>query len=208
MKKLRFLSLLLALSLLLSLPVQAAEYSAENFVRTKTYQDHFSDLSPLSIFYDNITALYEYGLSIGRGDGTFGVEDPLTVGDTIIFAARIRCLYETGSPEPRVLPLVSPESTVRHPYLLYLKDRGLLGDELDNLLGKNATRAEMAHVLARLLPPEVLPPINEALVNESFATHRFIPDVTEYTPYFQDILQLYRTGISQGNDSRVISSSG
>lgn len=46
----------------------------------------------------------------------------------------------------------------------------------------------MAHVLAGILPEEALPPVYDALITESYATHRFITDVTEYTPYYQDIL--------------------
>ena len=85
--KARISALLLAISLLLTTPALAALDSTENFVRSKTYAGAFSDVSSDSVFYDNIVALYEYGLSVGKGDGTFGAQDSMTVGQVVIFAA-------------------------------------------------------------------------------------------------------------------------
>ena len=94
----RVLSLLLALSLL-SVPALAAENSTENFTRVKTYAGQFSDLPESDVFYENVSALYEYGLSVGQADGTYGLTQHMTVGQTVIFAGRIRSLYRTGDPE-------------------------------------------------------------------------------------------------------------
>ena len=38
------------------------------------------------------------------------------------------------------------------------------------------------------------------MVTQAYASRQFITDVTEYTPYYQDILDLYRTGVSMGSD--------
>ena len=97
MKK-RILSLLLALSLL-SVPALAAENSTEHFTRSKTYSGQFSDLPKNHTFYENVAALYEYGLSVGQADGTYGLARHMTVGQAVIFAGRIRSLYRTGDPE-------------------------------------------------------------------------------------------------------------
>ena len=97
MKK-RLLSLLLALSLL-NIPVLAAENSTDNFTRSKTYSGQFSDLPEDHTFYENVAALYEYGLSVGQADGTYGLTAHMTVGQAVIFAGRIRSLYRTGDPE-------------------------------------------------------------------------------------------------------------
>lgn len=59
---------------------------------------------------------------------------------------------------------------------------------------------QMAHVLANLLPETALPPINDSLITQAYASRRRITDVTEYTPYYDDILKLYRCGISVGSD--------
>ena len=197
----KHIPLLLALCLLLTVPALAAEDSMENFVRSKTYDQQFSDLSADSVFYSNVSALYEYGLSVGKPDGTFGLKDSLTVGQAVIFAGRIRSLYRTGDPELGPAAYRTEGQATAVPYLLYLQAEGILGTELDGQLSSAATRAQMAHVLANLLPPEALPAINEELVSEGYATRRFITDVTEYTPYQQDILALYRTGVCAGVDA-------
>ena len=90
---------LLALCLVLCLmPVLSAQ-AEDGFIRQRTYAGEFSDLTPDSRFYDNVAALYEYGLASGKDDGTFGLEDPVTLGQAIIFAGRIRGLYRTGDAE-------------------------------------------------------------------------------------------------------------
>ena len=86
------------------------------------------------------------------------------------------------------------------PYLWYLQAEGVLDKALDEQLADVATRAQMAHVLANLLPETVLPPVNDSLITQAYASRRRITDVTEYTPYYDDILKLYRCGISVGSD--------
>lgn len=66
--------------MLLLSPALGAQDTPDNFVRSKTYAGQFSDLTPESTFYDNVAALYAYGLSVGKADGTFGLRDQLTVG--------------------------------------------------------------------------------------------------------------------------------
>ena len=182
--KTRILSMALAVSLLLGVSAVAAEDSTGNFVRTRTYAGEFSDLTADSVFYDNVTALYEYGLSQGKADGTFGLKDSMTVGQIVIFAARIRSLYRTGDAEagPNAHGGDGDTSTVQR-YLRYLKAEGVLGTELDNSLTAAATRAQVAHVLANTLPDGVLPEVNDQLVTEGYASRKFITDVTEYTDY-------------------------
>jgi len=198
----RLLSLTLAV-LLLALPVHAKENSMDNFIRREnTYTGQFSDVTAEDNFYENVSALYEYGLSVGKEDGTFGLKDLLTVSQVIIFAGRIRGLYRTGNPEAATAayPAEAGQAACM-PYLAYLKAENVLGDELDGALFTAATRAQMAHVLANILPEEALPPINHDVVTDAYATRALLPDVTEYTPWQQDILKLYRCGIAQGSDA-------
>ena len=197
MKK-RTLSLLLALGLLLTTPALAAQEGA--FSRIRTYTGQFSDLSSSSVFYDNVSALYEYGLSVGKADGTFGPTDSLTVGQAVIFAGRIRSLYRTGDPEAGPRAYGGDGGPVALGYLRYLQAEGVLDHALDGSLADTATRAQMAHVLANVLPEEVLPPVHDSLVTQAYAVRQAITDVTEYTPYYQDILSLYRKGVCIGVD--------
>ena len=192
--------LLAVCSLLLTTPVRATEQSMENFTRIHMYSDQFSDLEKDSAFYHNVSALYEYGLSVGKEDGTYGVKDSLTVGQAVIFAGRIRSLYCTGDPEKGPNAYREAGQPTAERYLLYLQAEGVLDTTLDDQLFSAATRAQMAHILANILPEEVLPSSYEALIEKSLSVHCAIPDVTEKTPYYQDILSLYSKGICIGSD--------
>ena len=194
------LALALAFALLLSVPVSAAW---SGLPRTgAAYAGQLSDVTKDSPFYENIAALWEYGLTVGKADGSFGVKDNLTVGQTVIFAGRLRSLYQTGDPEKGPAAFRSGVQAAYEPYLLYLQGLKALGDELSGTYAQAATRAMAAHILASALPEEALAPTYGTLVAECYATGRFIPDVTEYTEYQQDILRLYRAGVVKGSDAR------
>lgn len=197
--KRQFPALLLALSLLLSIPAQAAQ--TDGFQRIRTYDGAFSDLAPDSVFYDNAVALYEYGLTNGKSDGTFGPGDSITLGQAVIFAGRIRGLYQTGDAEA-ALAYRHETTPGALAYLRYLQAEGALeqdfvGDYMD--FYEPASRAQVAHVLAKVLPEEALPSINSEKVAMGYTARRFITDVDEYTPYYQDILDLYRKGVVGGS---------
>lgn len=198
MKK-QFPALLLALSLLLSIPAQAAQTGG--LQRSRTYDGAFSDLAPDSVFYDNVAALYEYGLTSGKDDGTFGLEDSVTVGQAVIFAGRVRGLYRTGDAEA-ALAYRHETTPGALAYLRYLQAEGALEEDFVDdymIFYEPATRAQVAHILANVLPEEALPSINGEKVAMGYATRRFITDVDEYTPYYQDILDLYRRGVAGGS---------
>lgn len=198
--KCRIFPLLLAALLVLTVSVPAAPAEG-GFTRAKRYEGQFSDLDPDSVFYDNVAALYEYGLSVGRPDGTYGLGDTISLGEMVIFTGRIRSLYTTGDPEAGSDPWGGDGGPLSGKYLRYLQAEGVLAEELGPDLSRPATRAEVAHMLASVLPPEELSPINDTAVTTGYASREFITDVTEYTPYYQDILFLYRAGISGGGDA-------
>ena len=177
--KRRVSALALALCLMLTAPAMAAEGQP---TRVKTYDGQFSDLDAGSVFYENAAALYEYGLSVGKADGTFGPKDAVTVGQLLIFTGRVRSLWLTGDPERGADAFRSEGQRAWEPYLLYLQAEGALGTELDGLYGSAATRAQVAHVLAAAAPADSLPLINDDVVTQGYAARLYIPDVTEYTP--------------------------
>ena len=150
-----------------------------------------------------MSALYEYGLSVGKTDGTFGLTDPVTVSQGVIFAGRLRSLYETGDAEQGAAAFRSedPGQPVYEPYLLYLQSLNALGDELYGQYFTYASRAVMAHILASSLPKSAFENINGSIVTQCYATRTHLRDVDEYTEYYEDILALYRWGICQGVDT-------
>lgn len=200
MKK-RIVTLLILCSFLLTTPVLAVQESTDHFVRMNTYSGQFSDLSRDSTFYDNVSALYEYGLSVGKTDGTYGLADSLTVGQAVIFAGRIRSIYRTGDPEAGPSAYQQSGQLTAARYLRYLQAEGVLDTALDSRLTAAATRAEMAHILAGILPEKDLPSIHSNIIAKSVFSRCAIPDVTSSTPYYQDILALYSKGICIGNNA-------
>lgn len=200
--KQRFPALLLALCLLLTVPPAQAAQEA-GFIRSRTYAGEFSDLTPDSPFYSNVSALYEYGLSNGKDDGTFGLGDPVTLGQAVIFAGRVRGLYSSGDAEA-ALAYRHETTPGALAYFRYLQAEGVLEQDFVNdykAFYEPASRAQVAHVLAGVLPEEALPSVHDELVTLAYSSRRFIPDVDEYTPYYQDILTLYRKGVSTGSDA-------
>lgn len=191
-------ALLLALCLLVPVPVRAAQEGVP--ARQRTYAGEFSDLTADSPFYNNVAALYEYGLAGGKDDGTFGLGDAVTLGQAVIFAGRIRGLCSSGDPEA-ALAYRHETTPAALAYLRYLQAETGLELEMESYTEfyRPATRAQVAHVLVNTLPD--LPDVNGELVTQGYASRRYITDVTEYTPYYQDILALYRKGVAAGSDA-------
>lgn len=200
MMKKRLPALLLALTLLLSGTALAAQNSTDNFRTVKTYAENFSDVPKTSVFHDNIAALYAYGLSVGKPDGTFGIRDNVAVGAVIIFAARIHSLYQYGDPETGASAYAG--STVYAPYAAYLNAEGVLPSSFPSSYSAPATRAQVAGILADCLPESALPRTYASEVNSAHAAGGYISDVNSATPYQQEILTLYSCGISVGSDAR------
>ena len=198
--KRRLVLLVTLLSLILgSLPALAAS-SMDNFRYTRTYDGRFTDVPANSWYYSYVVSLYRMGLTDGRSATLYGAEEPVTVEEVIVFAARIRSIYDTGSPEtgPSAYPMVNRWSD---PYVDYLQNLGVLGTQFDSLLTRSATRAQTAGILAHALPSGTLAEINGDAVTQGYATGRYITDVTSYTSYQQEILSLYKWGVVEGMDS-------
>lgn len=182
----------------LSTPARAEE--AEGFAPIRTYTDQFADVSGSDWYYDAVKALYELGLTNGKGEAyRFDPDGDLTVAEVVTMAARLRSLYETGDSEagPAALDVGGAWYL---PYAAYLQERGAIGRELEGAYDRPATRAEMAHVLAGALPRSFLEPVNRKVVSEGHASGQYIRDVTGDTPYQADILLLYEWGVAGGTD--------
>lgn len=191
----------LALSfLLLFSAISDPARAAEAFAPVRTYDESFVDVSIEDWYYSAVKALYQLGLTGGKGrPDTFAPEDDISVGEVAALAARLRSLYETGDSEAGSAPF-SGGSSWYGAYVSYLQALEVIGGELEGRFDFPATRAEMAHILAGALPGEWLSPINEEAVTAGFARGLYIQDVAEDDSYCQDILRLYTWGILSGTD--------
>lgn len=199
--KQRICSLILALFLLAGLASPASAAKADNLAPIYTYHNQFMDVSRSAWYYENVKTLYELGLTNGQGSrDRFAPDADITLAEAITLASRLRSLYETGSSETGPRLYGSDGSPWYMGYVTYAQKTGIISGEFKGQYHKNATRAQMAHILAHTLPDSLFTAINDEAVTVGYASRSYIRDVTEYTPYQQDILTLYRWGILSGMD--------
>lgn len=195
----KFSAAVLALALVFGITISAQATAL--FPATLVYEEQFVDVAKGDWFHDNVATLYALGLTNGKNStSTFVPESNMTVAEILTMAARLRSLYEFGSAETGAVAFQTEGCIWYEPYVSYLRSSGVIDREFDGRWNLNATRAEMAHVLANTLPPELLPAINMDAVAVGYATGNYIRDITEYTPYQPDILTLYCWGILSGTD--------
>lgn len=132
-----------------------------------------------------ITTCYELGLMSGRGAGKFDPSGTVSIAEAVTVTARIHELSAGGD---GMLPESQPwyQSAVD-----YALGNGLISKGQFSSYTAAATRAELAGLLANVLPAEDYAPINE--ITE-------LPDVSAATPYSKDIFKLYNAGVVTGSD--------
>ncbi len=199
------LCLLLCLGTLASLLVTSAAAdstgSLANFQSSAVYDNAFSDVSADDWYYDNVAALYELGLTTGNADGEFGPNDPVTVAEAVTFSARIRSIYFYGDAVTGPAAYEKESDTLWYnSYVRYLYAEEVVRSEFAQQYNNHATRAQVAYLLARTLPEGTLTAINDAAVDMALSSPQLMPDVTENTQYYDQIVQLYRWGIVGGSD--------
>lgn len=172
------------------------------FPATAVYRDSFVDVQTTDWFYPHVASLYALGLTNGKGDSAhFEPNSNLTVAEAITLAARLRSLYDFGESETGASFFRAEGQPWYAPYYAYLRYSGVIDETFGAGPDESATRAEAAHILASVLPAEIFENLNADTVTEGYASGQYIRDVNEYTPYYEDILLLYRWGILSGTDS-------
>lgn len=170
----------LLLALVCAVPAAAA------FSQTQSYQG-FSDVTSGDWSYSYIVSCNEMGLMSGTGGDRFSPKDPLSVGQIVTVAVRLHDLYQGGSGE------ISQEGEHWYDQAVQLAmEAGIIRPGQFDRYDRNATRAEVAGVLAAALPQSEYRAIN---------TIASLPDVDSATPYSDAIFTLYRAGILTGGDA-------
>ena len=180
--KRKFLALLLAFSMAMALGGTALA----DISRTRTYTlGQYSDVADDAWYAASVKNAFELGLMSGNSATTFHPTGTFTLAEAATIAARMHNLYHGGD---GVLAASSPwyQSAVN-----YCINHGIFGlDDFDDFTC-NATRAEMAGMIAAALPEEAWTPINSV---------GKLPDVSRETPYQEAITQLYNAGVFSGSD--------
>lgn len=133
-----------------------------------------------------IAKCYELGLMSGHGNGIFAPGGAVSVAEGIAVTARIHNLWNGGDGN---IPAGKPWYTGA---VEYARSNNLLRDGEFTGYNAPATRAQLAGLLARALPPEEYAAINQISK---------LPDVGSATPYSESIFTLYNAGILSGNDA-------
>ena len=192
MKK-RVISLLLVVVMVIAMvPAAVAAEPAEglsNFKKVNTYTDGmFRDVKAGQWYEANIKASYEMGLVLGNGNGTFGVNDPVTLATAITLAARIHSIYNTGSAN---FKQGNPWYQV---YVDYATANGIIEAGEYSNYNANATRAQFSKIMAASVPERALKAINDIAAGE-------VHDLPAGREYAEAAYLLYNAGIITGTDS-------
>lgn len=188
MKK-RILSTLLALCMaFLLLPMEAlATESISNFKKVNTYRTgQFTDVTSGAWYAEGVKSAYELGLMNGTSDSLFDPTGTVTLAQAVTMAARLHCIYYTGSEN-----FQQSGSTWYSVYVDSAKSSGILTQNYTNY-EVAATRAQFASLFAHALPASALEAINNVADNE-------IQDVRTSHANVQEIYQLYRAGVLTGS---------
>lgn len=161
--------------------------SAAGFTRGKTYtQGQFTDVLAGAWYAESVKDAYEFGLMNGSGAATFNPNGFFTVAEAATIAARMHSLYNGGSGVIPAAPGAWYQGSVN-----YCIQNGIFYKDTFDSYTANATRAEMAGIMAAALPDSAWKAINQ--VEE-------LPDVANTMSYGMEIFQLYNAGVFTGSD--------
>jgi uncharacterized protein YjdB len=188
----RIISLLLCISLVFTMipAVFAADDDGlTNFQKIQTYEDgHFTDVPTTQWYASNVKAAYEYGLINGTSTSTYSPNGQVTVAATLALACRLHDIYYGGT---GAFTEGAPWYQV---YVDYAISYGIISDGQFGNYNAVITRAQFAQIMAKALPAEALPAINNIDVGS-------LPDVPATAAYASSVYTLYNAGILTGNDS-------
>lgn len=189
MKKL--ISLILALTLLLSLVPAAVATDDPNLARFQKVNSYspgqFPDIAEGVWWTENIAAAYELGLMKGNADGSFAPKGSISIIETIVIACRLHAIYwSTGESFTQGTPWYQV-------YLDYAADWGIVSADRYPDVKAAATRSDFAYILSRAISEHSLPAINDV-------PDGAIPDLALDADCFRAVYLLYRAGILTGSD--------
>ncbi|MCI9333124.1 MAG: hypothetical protein HFG05_13320 [Oscillibacter sp.] len=179
----RFLSALTGVVLVL--PLMIVSSLAMELPPVRSYdQAGFTDVAS-DWAYGPIKTCYELGLMSGQSPGRFGPNDKVTVAEGVVVAARIHSLWRGGNGS---FPFSTPwyQSAVD-----YAVQNNIMPGGQFSSFTTAITRAQLADLLAQVLPERDYAPINSVKV---------LPDVNDSTPGATSIFKLYNAGIVSGID--------
>lgn len=159
-----------------------------NFSKKREYASEiFTDISPADWYYQDIVKLYTYGLAEGMGENMFMPKGEINIASVIVLACRLHSTYY-GMQTPQ-----NGDMVWYLPYVQYAIGAGIISaNDFSGRYTQAATRGEVAYILGRTLPAEVMQTLNSV---------SYLPDVASTHPYYAAILYLYNRGIVTGKNA-------
>lgn len=168
-----------------------------NFVKTRTYTPgQFTDVDEDFWYGTNLSGViataYEYGLMQGTSETTFNPTGEVMLIEAIVMATRVHKIFHSGNSD-----FVQGDPWYQV-YVDYAIENGMIAANDFDIEStprgyiRPATRAEVAYIFSRSLPPQEFPVINTVTTP---------PDVNAGTPYYDSIIMMYRAGIFTGSDT-------
>ncbi len=182
MKKIKFITLVLAFACVL-----CASAFAADFIKTRTYENSFSDVKDTSWYAKNVASVYELGLMEGVTEESFDTESEMTVAQAITIAARLHSIYNDTE-----IPELENSQRWFYKYVNYAIDNNIMYDGQFNSYTRSVLSYEMVMLFANALPQEFYPAKNNIT---------YIQDVPENLVFHNQVLLFYNAGILNGNDS-------
>lgn len=176
-------ALLLSAALVCSLCVSAFAAGLDNFQKSDTYQNQFTDIG--GWYADYVIEGYELGLIDGTSESTYSPSRSMTVAEAVKLAACIHSIYTNGEAN------FSQGSPWWQVYADYCLEEGII-DEPYSDYSNAITRSQVAVLFAAALPEEALTEMNTL-------SDGAIPDVRLSDSYGDAVYTLYRAGVLTGD---------
>lgn len=164
-------------------PAGMGNFTAVNFYHNGLFWDVNAN-NPDHWFAANVAAAYELALMRGTGAQTFEPWANVTLGEAVTMAARLHCIYYTGSDSIRLYD----SGNWYDAYVDYAREYRLISVTTRYDFDKDASREEFVHILAHALPSSALEPIRGV---PDFADERLVR-------YGADVDLLCRAGVIVG----------
>ena len=147
--------------------------------------ENFYDVSPTAWYSEYVNIASDFGIIIGRGDGTFDPNGTITCAEAVKMAACAHASmhnYEVSE---------SDGENWYDKYLVCCEANNIIEPHVTFDMKKPATRAEIAYIFSRV---DKNMRINEVPLTD-------IPDVDGNTPYYHEIMDMYEMGTATGDSN-------
>ncbi len=182
MRKIKFFALTLIIACVMCMCTLAAD-----FVKSKTYENSFTDVKEASWYAKNVASVYELGLMDGVTNERFDTESEMSVAQAITIASRLHSIYND-----KEIPESENGARWFQKYVDYAIANGIMEDGQFNSYTRSVLSYEMVMLFAAALPSEHYDAINNIT---------YISDVTDNLVFHDDVFMFYNAGILNGNDS-------